>query len=315
MSARALSVLLLAGLAAPALSQSFGDEDDLGVEIAPEKEIRFFARGSAESSTGGRSRGRFGGKFDSYSLDTSITAAIPVNETTDATLTLGQTSTAYEFDSFGSFGGGRTDPIDFGLLYGISGTVNHVIDSEWMLFGGANLRSSGEIGADFDETITFGGYVGLMYHIHEDLSVGMALGGFSQLEDEFTFFPVPTMRWQIDDYWRPVVGGNTTTGHPGAEMTYHINETWEVGVAAAYDRKQFRLEDDNDDAPGGVFEDSGVPVMFLTSWSPEPNWRVTGAIGSTVYRELKIRSSTGDGQGEATISPSFLIGVFAEYRF
>lgn len=315
MSARALSVLLLAGLAAPALSQSFGDEDDVGVEIAPEKEIGYFVKASADSATGGRSRGRFGGKVNSFSFDSSITAAIPVNESTDATLTLDQTSTAYEFDSFGSFGGGRTDPIDFGLRYGIGATVNHSLDSDWTTFAGASLNSTGEIGADFDDSITFGGYLGLMYHVHEDLSVGLALGGFTQLEDEFAFFPVPTVRWQIDDYWRLVVGGNTTSGRPGAEITYHLNEAWEVGLGISYDRKQFRLEDDNDDAPGGVFEDSSVPVMFLASWKPEPNLRVSGIIGSVVYREMKIQSESGDGQGDAAISPSFLIGVFAEYRF
>lgn len=315
MSARALSVLLLAGLAQPALAQSFGDDEDTGIEIAPEKQIRFFANASADSSTGGRSRGRFGGQLDSYSLDASVTAAIPVDESTDATLTLGQTSTAYLFDSFGSFGGGRNDPIDYGLRYGLSGTITHAIDREWMAFGGAAVNSTGEVGADFDETLTFGGYAGLMYHVHEDLSVGVALGGFSQLEDDFSFFPVPTLHWQIDDYWRLVVGGGTTTGQPGAEITYHLNDAWEVGLSATYDRKQFRLEDDNDDVPGGVFEDVSVPIALLVTWQPEPNLKVSGSIGSMVYREVNLQSDTGDGQGEAAISPSFLVGIYAEYSF
>ena len=84
MSVKSLSVLLLAGLAAPTLAQSFGDEEDVGIQIAPEREIRFFATGNADFYSTAQSRGRFGGELTSASLDAAITAAIPVDEQTDA---------------------------------------------------------------------------------------------------------------------------------------------------------------------------------------------------------------------------------------
>lgn len=316
MSVKAIAALLLAGLpAASALTQSFGDPEDTGVEIAPEREVRFFATAHGDVVSGGRSRGRFSGKLTSGSIFTGITALVPVDEQTDATVTLSQTSTGYDFSSFGSFGGGRTDPIDYGLSVSLFASANHAIDQEWSIFGGATVNSEGEVGADFDETLTFGGFLGIAYNFHEDLTVGLALGGFTQLEDDFSFFPVPTVRWQIDDYWRLVLGRAPTLGQPGAEITHHLNDAWEVGLSATYDYRQFRLEDDNDDVPGGVFEDASIPVYFIATWSPEPRLRLSGRIGSVVYRELNLRSQNGDGAGETVMDPTFAVGVSLEYVF
>ncbi len=316
MSLKALSVLLLAGLAAPALAQSFGDENDVGIQIAPEKQIRFFATGNADAYTPGQTRGPRGGKLSSLTLETTIVGAIPVDEQTDMTVSLGQASTAYDFDNFRAFGtASGVDPIDLGLGLNLGVTATHSFDKQWSLFGGAAVRSSGEVGADIDDTLTFGGFFGLMHHFHEDLSVGIAIAAFSQLEDSANIFPVPTVRWQIDDYWRFTAGNTPTSGQPGVEITYHLNEAWEVGASATYDAKQFRFEDDNSTLPAGVLEDSGIPVMFITTWSPEPNFRVSGRVGSVVYREIDLRNSSGTGVGRATMEPAFAMGVSAEFEF
>ncbi|MCA9273482.1 MAG: hypothetical protein KDA31_10580 [Phycisphaerales bacterium] len=315
MSVKSLSVLLLAGLAAPTLAQSFGDEEDVGIQIAPEREIRFFATGNADFYSTAQSRGRFGGELTSASLDAAITAAIPVDEQTDATLTFSQTSTGYDFDNFNDFGGGRTDPIDYGLRVGFSGTIRHSIDPQWSLFGGANIDSSGEIGADIGDSITFGGFFGIMHHVHEDLSLGLAIGGFSQLEDDFSFFPIPTIQWQIDDYWNFVAGATPTNGKPGVEIAYHLNDAWQVGGSATFDFKQFRLKDDNSDLPDGVFRDWSIPLMFITTWSPEPRFSISGRIGAVVYREVSLRDTNEVGRGSTILNPSFGFGVSGEYRF
>lgn len=316
MSFKAISVLLLAGLAAPALSQSFGDEDDVGIEIAPEKRISFFAKGHLDAYSEAQTRGPRGGKLSSITLETAVTAAIPIDEQNDMTVSLGQASTGYDFNNFRAFGtNAPIDLIDYGLALSLSATATHHIDKEWSLFGGAAVNSEGEIGADFGDTLTFGGFFGLMHHFHEDLSVGIAIGAFSQLEDDVTAFPVPTVRWQIDDYWRLVAGATPTRNQPGVEITYHINDIWEVGASITYDHKQFRLDEEDDTLPDGVIEDAAVPVMFITTWSPEPNFSVSGRIGSVVYRKLNLRNTSGDGVGEATLDPNFSLGISAEYRF
>lgn len=316
MSVKALSVLLLAGLAAPALSQSFGETDDVGIEIAPEKEIRFFATGNAKGYTPTTTRGPDSGKLSSFSIDTFINADIPIDEDTDLTVSFGQTSTTYDFENYRSFNTfAPVDPMNYGIRVTLDARFTHDFADQWSIFGGGNLNSTGEVGAELEKTITFGGFFGVMHHFHEDLSAGIALAGFSKLEDDFAFFPIPTVRWQIDDYWRLDAGYTPTDGKPGVEITYHIDENWEVGGSLTYDFKQYRLENDNSILPGGAMQDEGFPLMFITTWKPEPNFKLSGLMGVMAYREIKLRTSSEGGAGRSTIEPSFGVGVSAEFTF
>ncbi len=315
MSVKLLSVLLLSGLAAPCAAQAFGDDADAGIQIAPAKKISFFANGHSSFSFDGRTSSRQGGSVSTYSIDTSITAAIPIDDATDLTVTVGQDSTAYDFSSFDSFGVARRDPLDYGLQTGVSASATHSLDREWTLFGGASVNSNMEIGADFEDTLTFGGFFGIMHHIHEDLSVGIAIAAFTRLEDDATIAPLPTVRWNIDDYWTLNAGGSTTTGNPGIEITHELNDHWDIGASVTVDHKQFRLKDDNIGLPDGVFEDFAVPVMFLVTYAPEPNFSISGMIGATAYRELQLRNSSGNSVSDANIDPTFVFGVAGEFRF
>ncbi len=47
-------------------------------------------------------------------------------------------------------------------------------------------------------------------------------------------------------------------GRPGAEITYHLNDA-RVGGSITFDYKRFRLEEDNNQLPDGVFEDWSIP--------------------------------------------------------
>ncbi|PHQ78223.1 MAG: hypothetical protein COB69_09960 [Phycisphaera sp.] len=315
MSGKLLSVLLLSGLAAPCAAQAFGDDADAGIEIAPAKRVSFFATGHADISSEGRTSSRQGGKVSTYSLDARITAEIPIDDQTDMSVSFAQHSTAYDFSGFNSFGFGRSDPINFGSRSTLSADASHSIDRNWTLFGGASLGSSGEVGAEFGDTLTFGGFFGIMHHIHADLSIGFALAGFTRLEDDATIFPIPTIRWNIDDYWTLTAGGDTSSRNPGIELSHELNDDWDVGLNASIDYKQFRLEDDNSAVPGGVIEDYSIPLMFVATWSPEPRFSISGRVGAVVYREFELRNSSGNTLSDAKIDPTFAFGISGEYRF
>lgn len=314
MSGKCLSVLLLAGIAAPLHAQGFGEGEDPGLYIAPAKDVRFFAHAHGDAYLPARAAGRRGGHVSSTSLKTRLGAEFPVDEDTDVTVVVGQTSVGYDFSSFDDFGAGRGDPIDYGVRLELASTFVHNIDREWSIFGGAYINTSGEVEALFDDSFTYGGTFGLMHHFHEDLSVGVAVIVFSQMEDYLGVFPIPTVRWQIDDYWNLNIG-ETSTGIPGAEITHEINDDWSVGLSGGVDFIQFRLEDDNNALADGVLEDTAVPVMFLTTWSPEPNVSISGRIGTVYYRELKLLNDSGDTIGSQRLKPNFAMGIDFEYRF
>ena len=314
MSGKCLSVLLLAGLAAPTQAQGFGQDDDPGLYIAPAKELSFFAHAQGDAYLPARSAGRQGGRVASYGLKTRIGAEIPVDDDTDVTVVVGQTSMGYDFRSWNDFGPGRGDPIDYGLRLELASIFSHQIDEDWSLFGGAYVTTSGEVEALFDDSFTYGGSFGLKHHFHEELSVGLAIVVFGQMEDYTLVFPMPTLNWQIDNYWHIDIG-KTLTDLPGAEITYKINDVWTVGVSAALDIYQFRLEDDNNALANGVLEDEAVPVYFMTTYSTDPNFSVTGLIGSAFYRELTLRNNSGNKVGSQRLEPNFALGINCEYRF
>ena len=315
MSGKLLSVLLLSGLAAPASAQAFGDDADAGIQIAPAKKVSFFAHGHTNLSFEGRTKSRQGGQVTSLSLDAGITAVIPVDDGTDMRATFAQSVTTYDFNGFDSFGTTRSDPIDVGLESSISVSASHSIDRQWALIGGANITSGTEPGADYGDSLTFGGFFGIMHHVHEDLSVGFAIAGSSQLEDDANLVPLPTVMWNIDDYWTLNIGGNTTVGDPGIEITHELNDDWDVGASLTVDQKQFRFEDDNSAIPDGVLEDLTVPLMFVVTWSPEPNFSISGNVGANVYREFELRDDNRNTLSDAIIKPTFAFGVSGEFRF
>lgn len=315
MPGKTLAVLALTGLALQAHAQEFETDDDPGIRIAPAKTLSFFGEAHADAWFNADNNGRGGGEVGTYSATTKVTMLVPIDDQTDTIFSIGQTSTGYNFTGFGGFGGGRTDPIDFALKTEITGRIIHALDENWSFFGGAQAAFTGEPGADFDDALTFGGLGGVRYQVHEDLTIGVAIAVKTRLEDDALVFPVPVVEWQIDDYWHLHLGGDTSSGDPGAELTYELNDEWDLGVSVTVRSESYRLEDDNSDLPDGVFEDVAVPVMFIASWSDSPRFNITGRIGTVWYRELELRDTNGVQRGEAQLNPNFAVGISGEYRF
>ena len=74
------------------------------------------------------------------------------------------------------------------------------------------------------------------------------------------------------------------------------------------------LGGENDCAPG-VLEDLTVPLMFVVTWSPEPNFSISGNVGANVYREFELRDDNRNTLSDAIIKPTFAFGVSGELRF
>jgi hypothetical protein len=60
-----------------------------------------------------------------------------------------------------------------------------------------SLRSTGESGASFDETLTGGVLAGVAYRFGDRLTLGPGLAVFSQLEDNASVFPFLIIKWKI----------------------------------------------------------------------------------------------------------------------
>jgi len=117
----------------------------------------------------------------------------------------------------------------------IAALVGHDLNDRWRLIGGALVRSWGEGGANFGDTITGGIIAGFDYHPNEDFSIGLILGAFSALEDHVGILPVPTLKWQFAENWKWTVG-LTTVLDPGvgSELEFTINDEFSIGAGFTY---------------------------------------------------------------------------------
>jgi len=221
--------------------------------------------------------------------------------------------------SFYDFGGpvtlapGTSDPWEDIHTYDFNAQLSAGVDEHWSWFVGGTVKSSGESGADFGDSLTYGGFGGVRYKVSESLTVGVGVAVSSRLEDDARVFVLPAIEWQIDDFWS--VGSWDLAGQGGGyALRYQPSDDLTLGIGAAYIPREFRL-DENGPVPGGVGRDDRVPVVFFAAWSPDPSFSVQADVGADVYGKLEVLNASGAKLGEDETNTAFTFGVSATFRF
>jgi long-subunit fatty acid transport protein len=194
--------------------------------------------------------------------------------------------------------------------------VQYVLDDHWTLFGGPALGFSAESGADLGDSFVFGGIVGARYRVSPSLTVGGALGVFSQIEDNASVVPLPIVSWQINEQWMLDAGFTevAAAGGVGAEISYKINDRWSAGAGLQLQRKRFRLSDDGP-APDGVGEDSSIPVYAKLAWQAWNNGSFELIGGVSAGGNVRIEDKNGHKIADDDYDPSGLIGLRGVFTF
>ena len=123
------------------------------------------------------------------------------------------------------------------------------------------------------------------------------------------------MRWEIDDKWmlrNSLASG--PAGGPGVELAYKVNDTWELAAGGAYREYRFRLSDDGP-VPGGIGENSGIPLFARVSAKLGKTGRLDFVAGALVSGELKVLDRNGSTLREADYKTSPLLGITAKVDF
>jgi hypothetical protein len=222
----------------------------------------------------------------------------------------------YEFDRDDNTGASLLtfaadeDLFDSFQQYGVRGTLINPIDERRSWFVGGGVEYTGELGADFGDSLTYAAFGGLRYAVSESFQVGFAVGFVTRLEDDAFPIPVPQIQWQINDRWKLDVGSNG----PRADLWYKASESLNLGASVGWLRREWRLDDDGV-APEGVFRDSAVPVMFNIEWTPHRQIAVDAGVGATVSRTLTVFDGEGleVAEEDTELSPVARLGL--TYRF
>ena len=230
---------------------------------------------------------------------------------------------AYDFD------GGRAannfyqwDRVHRGVLAGI---VGHDVNDRWRILGGAVVRTWGETGADFGDTISGGLLVGFDYHTSPDFSIGLLVGAASQLEDRLGLIPVPTLKWKFAESWRFDAGAvQLVDPGVGAQLTYQLTPEVSLAGGFTFQSRRFRLsgarragstEHPSRTDDGGVGQESGIPIFATLRWNPTPKVDLELTGGVAVAGNVRVEDSDGGRIRDDDYDPAGVLAFKAQFFF
>lgn len=178
------------------------------------------------------------------------------------------------------------------------------------------IRSAYESGAHGSDSVTYGLFAGISWQVSDTLRIGPAFGAFSELEGGgIDAFPALIVDWQISDRWSLTTGrGVGATQGPGLRLGYAASDALDLGLEVRIENAEFRL-DDSGLAPGGVGEDSSVPLVLSLGYNPHPALSINGFVGAAFDGELTARDATGAIVSRQTYDVAPLAGLAIRLRF
>lgn len=228
------------------------------------------------------------------------------------------------------FSGGRAttnryqwDRVHRGVLAGMFG---HAIDDRWQIVGGGLVRTWGENGAEFEDTLTGGVLGGFSYQASEDLSIGLLVGVISKIEGGVGLVPVPTVRWKIDEALRLDVGMvQLVDPGVGAQLTYQLTPELGLGAGFSYQNRQFRLSGKrratatdssrNRTDDGGVGQETEIPVFATLRFRPVPKVELDLNGGVALRGNLRVEDEDGGRLADDDYDPAGILAFKAQFFF
>jgi hypothetical protein len=258
----------------------------------------------------------FEADFDGSPGSVAVTTAgaelglmIPLAEKTRLGFNLDWTASFYDFTDATGFATGFSEPWEDVHEIGLGANLAGSLGGKWGYILGANIRSSGEQGADFADTITYAGFAAVSHQCTESFSASIGLYVQSRLEDDALIIPIPGIDWKISERWRL-----TSMNQPGLFALYSPSDAWTFFLGARFEGTEFRLNN-RDAAPEGVGRDRAVPVELGAEYAPSRNVTLAGFVGAYVYRKLRLEDAGGAKISEFEMDPAPVVGLNIKFAF
>ncbi len=197
----------------------------------------------------------------------------------------------------------------------ISAPVRFRVGGSGQAFVVPQLRWDYQSGAQASDGMTYGLFAGLAWQVNPALRIGPAFGAYSQLEDGVDVFPALLVDWDIAERWNLSTGtGPGATRGPGLSLRYRATDTLSVALSVRSEQVQFRL-DDQGLAPGGVGQDSSIPIALSVSYDPNPGVSLTAFVGAELNGELKLKDTNGMTLNALSYDTAPIAGLAFRLRF
>lgn len=239
----------------------------------------------------------------------------PVGDVSSLTLSAEYTYSSYDFDGTGLFDD------DNGLLdeaheLGLSATWSSRLGGKWTYFVGGGVRWSGESGANFSDAITGRVFGGVGYRASEQWVLGVGVGVSTELDDDVLVVPFLSAYCQINERWSFSAGGGPAAAGRtlGATLTWQATPKLGVSLTGAWDRREFRLDEDGA-IEGGIATDSRIDIALGLNWGVADGVRLRLEGGVSAWQEFEFEDEGGDelANPDADVTP--FVGASLNFAF
>jgi hypothetical protein len=187
------------------------------------------------------------------------------------------------------------------------------LDKNWKLFVAPSVGVAAESGADWGDSMVYGGTVWASYRFSPSLTLGLGAGVFSKPE-EVSAFPLIIVDWKITDRLRlanPLQAG--PTGPAGLELSYTFKD-FTIAAGGAYRSARFRL-DDHGPVSDGVGEDRSFPLWarFSAKLGKAGTLGLYG--GAMVGGKMTIEDSRGHEISDESYDASPFLAATVSFKF
>jgi hypothetical protein len=230
-------------------------------------------------------------------------------------------SAAYQLNAFefsgGSAGGfAALDPWGDIHTARLSAPIRWEFGERWSFFGLPSIRSVGESGAGFGDSLSGGFLLGASYKFGERLTLGPGIGYISQMEDDASIFPIILIDWKLTDTLSLTTGPSVgATQGPGLALSWDISDRLRLSLGARYEKLRFRLDSASAASPGGIGEDRSIPVFAGLTLQATDHWKFSLLGGVGFGNELSVEDDGGNSVSKSDYDPSPFIGVNASFSF
>ena len=237
------------------------------------------------------------------------------NRQDSVSLALSYTYNGYSFSDVDEPGAFSDKPWDDIHSFSLGAPIRYGINNQWSSFFIPSVRSTGESGASFSDTVTGGILGGFAYRFGETLTIGPGIGVISQLEDNPTIIPILIINWKITDKLSLETGrGQAATLGPGLTLNYRANDRWSAAIGGRYEKLRFRL-DSSDSNPDGIGEDSSFPLFGSVTHRFSPKSSVSLIGGVELGGELRQEDENGDRIASEKYDPAPFLGLTFNLRW
>ena len=211
---------------------------------------------------------------------------------------------------FGGGGFSTRNPWETILTMRLVTKLRYQLSEQWGVFGGGVFMFAPETGADWGDSFTGGGLVGVDFRHSKSLFVSLGVAVISQIEDDARVTPMVGLNWLPSERWAVRVGAVPASGGAAlaAEVEYRVAQPVEIGLGLLYHQRRFRL-DDSGPAPEGVGEDSNLPLRLRVGWDITPRIALHLLGGVVLGGEVQLDDRNGNRINKQDYDPAPYVGL------